>query len=153
MNNKIYNFLSLIPNTMSRYFLIQSNSIISSEKKFINLLNDNKVQFIKNINIINNKNKLIETEIDIILQNKTTIEFKNINNDYNERILYKILFQRNKQLECLKEINKNFGNHHTVIFTNNLVNKNKFNDIIYSRKLKNFHCIMDLQNILRIIYI
>ena len=154
MNKKIYSFLGIIPNRMSRYFFLQSNNnILSNEKKIIDLLNDNKVQYLANINIINNKNKLIETEIDIMMPNKTTIEFKNINDHYNQKILDKIMFQRNKQIQCLQEINNNFSNHHTVIFTDNIINQNKFDDFIYNKKLKNFHCFRDIQNIFSLINI
>jgi hypothetical protein len=33
MNNRIYNFLGIIPNKMSKYFLLQSNNILNNEKK------------------------------------------------------------------------------------------------------------------------
>jgi hypothetical protein len=111
------------------------------------------VQYLANINIINNKNKLIETEIDIMMPNKTTIEFKNINDHYNQKILDKIMFQMNKQIQCLQEINNNFNNHHTVIFTDNIINQNKFDDFIYNKELKNFHCFRDIQNIFNLINI
>jgi hypothetical protein len=153
MNNKIYSFLGIVPNRTSRYFLLQSNNILSNEKEIIDLLNYNKVKCLTNINIINNKNKLIETEIDLMMSNKTTIEFKNINDHYNQKILDKIMLQRNKQIQCLQEINSNFSNHHTVIFTNNIINQNKFDDFIYNKKLKNFHCFRDIQNILSLINI
>lgn len=153
MNNKIYTFLGIIPNKMSKYFLLQSNNILNNEKEMINLLNYNKVQCLTNINVINTKNKLIETEIDIMMPNKITIEFKNINDNFNSNFFDKIMFQRNKQIECLQEINSNFINHHTVIFTNNIINHNKFNDFIKIKKLKNFHCFRNIENILKLINI
>ena len=60
MNNRIYTFLDIIPNKMSKYFLLQSNNILNNEKNIIDLLNYNKVQCLTNINVINTKNKLIE---------------------------------------------------------------------------------------------
>jgi hypothetical protein len=137
MNNKIYTFLGIIPNKMSKYFLLQSNNILNNEKNIINLLNYNKVQCLTNINVINTKNKLIETEIDIMMHNKITIEFKNINDNFNSNFFDKIMFQRNRKIQCLQEINNNLTNHHTVIFTNNVINHNKFNDFIKIKKLKN----------------
>ena len=152
-NNSVYTFLDIIPNKMSKYFLLQSNNILNNEKNIIDLLNYNKVQCLTNINVINTKNKLIETEIDIMMQNKTTIEFKNINDHFNQKILDKIMFQRNRQIQCLQEINNNFKNHHTVIFTNNIINHNKFNDFINNKKLKNFHCFREIEYIFRLINI